>query len=892
MRQMLRRVWHFIGRRQFERDLAEELDFHRQMAQEELGSVRAVGNATLARDEARDVWTWPWLQDGVQDARFACRLLLKDRRFTLAATFALALGIGANTAAFTFLRAVYQSPPYENASQLVTIRTEDPRQRGQSADQRAMNLAPLGVSYQDFLDWRRSTKSFSHLVIASEQPMNIADEGMIPERYLGSYTSSNIFRMLGRAPMLGRDFTAEDEQPGAPPVVVIAHTVWKARYGSDSNVVGRLIRVNDVPSTIVGVMPEGFVFPFADEIWQPIGANPNAAKAPREVRTPIVFAFGRVMDGVTLEQAQSELDSLMQSLAQQFPATNNNIGARLEPLQELLTGPVLQQMAKLLMAAVLLVLLIACVNVANLLLTRTSKRAREIAIRASLGATRRRIVRQLLIESLVLAALAGILGIAIGQYAVRLFVASFSPELQGAPPPYWLTMNMDAQVYVFLAAICAATTVLFGLAPALRVSRTDVNSTLKEGGRGTVSAQSHRWAGTLIVVQLSVTLMLLAGTAIMGRQFLALYRAGQVIDTSGVVTMRLALSVQKYRTPEQRKMFYKQLEEGLAANVSFSRATVASDIPFMTNTGARRLLTIDGAQWPAGNPQPTVAYVYVGPRYFETLGIKLLRGRLLAEDDGRKGMEGAVVNERFASMFFSGRDPLGHRIRLVNAAAAQTTQTNAPWFTIVGVSQTIPWALFQEEADPVVYVPVSGEPAPHRFASVIARSRTDTAAAFAQIRQEVRRVDPDLPGYFVQTLDGVLATSRFPQRLFGAIFLMLASIALILSTVGLFALTANRVAERTQEIGVRLALGARAREVVWLFVRSAIVLLAIGLTIGLAGSMFMGRYLPVLFGRAREVDALTLGSVGALLVMVGLAASIFPARRAARVDPLVALRYD
>src|SRR5688572_4395537 len=289
MRQMLRRAWHAIQRNKFERDLVEELEFHRQMAQEELGSTRGVGSTALAADQARDVWTWPWLQDGVQDARFACRLLLKDRRFTLAATVALALGIGANTAAFTFLRAVYQSPPYENAAQLVTIRTEDPRQRGRSTEQRAMNVAPLGVSYQDFLDWRRSAKSFSELVIASEQPMNIADEGMTPERYLGSYTSSNIFRMLGRAPMLGRDFTAEDERPGAPPVVIIAHTVWKVRYGSDPKIVGRVIRVNDVPSTIVGVMPEGFVFPFGDEIWQPISTNPNAINARREVRTPIVF---------------------------------------------------------------------------------------------------------------------------------------------------------------------------------------------------------------------------------------------------------------------------------------------------------------------------------------------------------------------------------------------------------------------------------------------------------------------------------------------------------------------------------------------------------------------------------------------------------------------------
>ncbi len=247
MRQLLRRAWHIIRLRQFERDLSDELEFHRQMAHEELGSSRVVGNTTLARDDARDVWTWPWLQDISQDVRFAVRLLLKDRRFTAAATAALALGIGANTAAFTFLRAVYQSPPYRNAAQLVSIQTEDPRQRGMSAEQRTLNLSPLGVSYQDFLDWRRSAKSFSDLMISSEQPMNISDEGMTPERYLGSYTSVNVFRMLGQPPILGRDFTAEDEHPGAPPVVIVAHSVWKSRYGGDPQTIGRVIRVNDLP---------------------------------------------------------------------------------------------------------------------------------------------------------------------------------------------------------------------------------------------------------------------------------------------------------------------------------------------------------------------------------------------------------------------------------------------------------------------------------------------------------------------------------------------------------------------------------------------------------------------------------------------------------------------
>ena len=366
---------------------------------------------------------------------------------------------------------------------------------------------------------------------------------------LGSYVSANVFRMLGQSPILGRNFTDEDEQPGAQPVVMLAHTVWRTRYSSDPTVIGRLIRVNDVPSVIVGVMPERFHFPLFNEIWLPVGVNVNMASSRREVRTPIVMAFGRVADHATIEQAQAELDTVSQDLAKSFPATNTGIGVTLTPLKELIVGGGLTQMAMLLMVAVLFVLIIACVNVGNLLLARTTKRAREIAVRASLGATRGRIVRQLMIESLVLAGVAGVIGLAIGQYGIRLLVASFTPQLQGAPAPYWLTMNMNLHVFAFVASVCLGTTVVFGLAPALRVSRTNVNRTLKDGGRGAISARSHRWSGALVVAQLSLTLVLLAGTAIMGRQFLDIYRAGQVIDTTGVVTVRLALSVQNTARP-------------------------------------------------------------------------------------------------------------------------------------------------------------------------------------------------------------------------------------------------------------------------------------------------------------------------------------------------------
>ena len=882
---LLRRVWYLIRRKQFERELAEEMEFHRQMAQEELGSTRVVGSTMLARDQARDVWLSPWLQDIAQDVRFASRLLMKESRFTAATLATLALGIGANTAAFTLLHAVLQDLPYERSAQLVNIRTFDSRRPGDVANPLASSL---GVSYQDFLDWRRSTRMFSELAISSQQPMNVGEAGMTPELYGGSYVSANVFRMLGKSPILGRDFTADDERPGAPPVVMIAHTVWRARYSSDPNVIGRIIRVNDVASTIVGVMAEQFHFPLANEIWQPVGVNVNTTTPRREVRTPIVMAFGRIADRATIEQAQAELDGVTESLSKSYPATNTGIVTRLIPLKEFIVGDGLRQMATLLMVAVLFVLIIACVNVGNLLLARMTKRSREIAIRASLGATRRRIVHQLMMESLVLAGAAGLMGLAIGRYGIQLFVAAFTPQLQGSPAPHWLTMDMNVQVFLFLAALCLGVTLAFGLAPALRVSRTDVNRAIKEGGRA-ISPRSHRWTGGLIVAQLSLTIVLLAGTATMGRQFLEIYRAGQVIDTTNVVTIRLAMPVQKYRTPEQRKRFFRQLEDGLAANASVSVATVSSDVPFMTSTGARRELTIEGEERAANQPPPTVAYGYVGPRYFETLKIRMLRGRNLTEDDGRTGQEGIIVNERFASMYFPGADPIGRRVRLVNAAAPQVT---VPWFTIVGVSQTVPWMVMQQVPESIAYVPVAAEPAPHRFVSIIARGRGDTAATVAQLREEVRRVDPGLPGYAVQTMDQLLASSRFPQRLLGTILLVLAALALVLSTIGLFALTANGVTERTKEIGVRLALGAETLEVIWLFVRQAIALLSLGLLIGLPAAIFSGRYVGTMFGRTDRADVVMLAGIGVLLVVIGLAASLFPARRAARIDPLVALRYD
>jgi putative ABC transport system permease protein len=878
MREMLRRVWYLLNKRQLEADLAEEIEFHRSMT-----TAREFGSAALARNQARDVWIWPWLQDIAQDVRFAVRLLVKDRRFTLAAVVALALGIGANTTAFTFVNgALLRDLPLANPDRLVGIRTIDTRGR------------PLGVSYADVRDWRAAARTLSHVVVSLEFAINVAEDSLPAQRYNGSFISFDAFNMVGRAPILGRAFLPDDDRAGAPRVAIIAHTMWQNRYGGDPSVIGRTVRVNDVPTTIIGVMPAEFHFPWGTEVWVPVGQTagpPNTMDARRGNRTVITVAFARLADGVTRAQAQAEMDAITSRLARDFPATNEGISVALDPIENAYWGGEfgLRQMFLVVMGAVAFVLLIACVNVANLLLARAVHRSREIAIRSSLGATRGRIVRQLFVESVLLAAIAGSVGFVLSVYGVKAFASALVRVAVGGPPPFWMNFSMDGRVYAFLAVVCLATSILFGLAPALHISKTN-NDVLKDGGRGGSSGiRARRWTGALMVSQLALTVVLLAGAGLMLRSFLAVYQAGRVLDSSDMITMRLALSAQKYAQPAQIKQFFRQLDERLAAERAFSAVTVASDVPMMTLTNSLRQLTIDGrAPVPNENP-PTVAYLYIGPRYFETMRLRLIRGREFTEHDGAPGREAAIVNHRFASMFFPDADPIGQRIRLANAAAPTAPQ---PWFTIVGIAPTVPQMVFSKAPEPVVYVSLRGEPNPHRFASIIARAEGDRAAIVSRLREEVRKVDPDLPGYYVLTMDELLAISRWPQRIFASVFALLAFIALLLASVGLYAVTAHGVTQRTQEIGIRVALGARSAQVVWLFVRRTFVQLLLGLAVGLAGAIAVGRLLTQYLVRTAPADPVALGLVSALLIVVATTASVWPARRAARVDPVVALRYE
>jgi putative ABC transport system permease protein len=892
MFELWRRVLYLVRSRRQEADLASEIDAHRTMLEDDLvanglsrdaaraEACRTIGNPALNRNRARDVWIWPWLQDLAQDVRFASRLLNKDRRFTVAAVTALSLAIGANTTVFTFVNSGILRPlPYATPDRLVTLEMRDTRNR------------PLGVSYADARDWRESAHSLSHLAVSFDFTMNVSDEGLAAARYFGSYISPEAFDMAGVRPLLGRTFTAEDDRTGAPRVAILAHTVWQSRYSGDPAVVGRTIRINDAPTTVVGIMPPRFHFPLGAELWQPsaVTRGPTATlDERRSVRNVLARAMARLADGATVAQAQAEMDAITTRLARDFPETNAGISVRVTRLDDFYRQGY-SRMLFLLMAAVVVVLLIACVNVGSLLLARAVHRSREMAIRASLGGTRLRMIRQLAIESVLVAMLSGAIGLIVALYGVKQFAGALMAGFDGPTPP-WLDVGIDRTVFGFLAVASALTALLFGVAPALHVSRTDVIEVLKDGGRtATGGMKSRRWTGVLMIGELALTVVLLASAALLTRSFLAVYRAGQVVDTSDLVTMRLTLSGEKYATPDRIKQFFRTLDERLTARAELGTVTVASDVPLMTMTNSQRQLEINSRPLQPGETPPLVAYLYIGPRYFEALRLSLKRGRHFTDRDGLPGQEGIIVNEQFAAMFFPASDPIGERIRLTNAAAPQAPR---PWFTIIGVAPTVPQIASRERPDPVVYASILGEPAPHRLASILARTSAPPAAAIATMREEVRRLDPSLAGYFTWTLEQVTEIVQRPYRLFGSIFGLLAAIALLLSSVGLYALTAHGVAARHAEIGVRMALGARATQVLWLFTRATAWQLALGLALGIVGAVAAGRQLTPYLVKTPPTDVVALGGVALLLLAVTLTASLLSARRAMHVDPIVALRHE
>jgi putative ABC transport system permease protein len=810
----------------------------------------------------------------LHDLRYAARLLMKDRWFTLVAATALGLGIGVNTAVFTFVNAVLiRGLPFDDADRIISIGTTDARNR------------PIGVSRLDFNDWREASRSFTGLALMQGASINVSDEGRAPEQFQGSFQSANMFQLIGVRPIIGRDFLPEDDQPGSSPVVIIGNGLWKNRYGGEPSIIGRTIKVNSIAVTVVGVMAPDMKFPFNNDVWVALSAlPPEARNAKRDVRN--FQAVGRLAPGVTLQQARAELQNIAQHLTQEYPTTNKDVRASAMTFNDRVAGPQIKLIFLSLMGAVAFVLLIACANVANLLLARAAQRSREIAVRVSLGASRWRIVRQLLVESVLLSLISGVLGFGLSLIGVRMFDVATT----GVGKPYWMTFTMDNIVFAFLAAVCIGTGVLFGLAPALHVSKTDVHEVLKEGGgrSGTGGMRARRWTSALIVAEVVLTLVLLAGAGFMMRSFLVLYQANLGVDTSHLLTMRMTLPLPKYSRPEPRTLLYQQFEERLRRVGAIQASAITSHPPM--SFGFLRQLSIDGRTTPAGEKPPEVTMVSVSAGYFDTLGVRLIRGRMLTDIDGTPGHEAAIINQRFATMHFAGEDPIGRRVRLVDSTP-QIQQSPPLTATVVGIVPTVRQRNFQDpDPDPVVYLPYRADP--QRFGTLVVRAAGDPTQITSAVREEMRVIEPDLPLFDILTMDQRLAQQRWPYRVFGSMFAIFAVIALVLSAVGLYAVTAYSVTQRTAELGVRMALGAQPTQVMWLVLRRALVQLAVGVPLGVAGAFGVGRLLQILLVQTSSRDPVTIGSIAALMIAVSLMACVWPARRATRLDPVSALRYE
>jgi putative ABC transport system permease protein len=837
-------------------------------------ALRTFGSVTLVKEDVRAVWIPVWLDQLQQDLRYALRTLRRTPGFSLIVVLTLALGIGANTAVFTIANALlFRSLPFDQPDRIMALDTQDGRGRS------------IGVSLQDFEDWRRASRTLSSMALIFSPGLTIAADDRLPNQYPGAYISAVGFDLIGEKVALGRGFRAEDDRPGAAAVVLLSDSVWKSRYAADPAVIGKTVDIATVPATVIGVMPEGFTFPFDEQVWIPMSQlAPVFQQRGRQAR--FFFAYGRLALGVTIDQARSELAIIAAQLGRQYPSTNKDATVTITPFIERVLDPQLRTLSWVLMGAVTFVLLIACANVANLLLARSVNRAREIALRTSLGATRWRIVRQLLVESLLLSCLGGGVGLGLALIGVRWFNAN----TQDVGRPSWMVFTMDGHVLAFFAGVCVITGVLFGLAPAVHLSRTRANDVLRDGGRSaTGGLQARRWTGVLIIAELTLTLVLLAGAGFMTRSFLHLYRMDVGFETSHLLTLRIVLPARKYPTFDTVIAFLRRVDDRLNAVSTIDAASTATSVPLFGIDP--RGLVIDGRRAAPDEPPKTVMMVSVGPRYFETLGVHLLRGRLFQEGDGEPGHEVAVINQRLAATFFSTEDPIGKGIRLIDDTQAGR---QSPLATIVGIAPTIRQRSLQEAPDgtAVVYIPNLQNLGHRNGTMVLVRARADPATLTAQVRQEIFALDPDLPLANINTMDQLLAGQRWSSRVFGTMFGAFAGIAVLLAGVGLYALTAHAVRQRTSEIGVRRALGAQARHIIWLVIRRAVVHVAAGLALGLAGAIGIGRLLMTVLVQTTPTDAVTLLLTAGILVAVAAFACFWPTRRAMALDPAVALRYE
>lgn len=874
-----------LRRRDPRRDVDEEIQFHieervadlvrrgvspdeaRPRAMDEFGDAGLIRDETAAIDQRmlRRGDRAELLHNLWRDVRVGARSLWKTPTFAVTAVLCAALGIGTTGAILSATYAVLIRPlPYPNADRLVAVYGENP----------ARGYHGSNISWPDYRSWRNGTRAFASLGIWTWTTATLSDGTTEAERVAGARVSANLFPTLGVRPFIGRGFTPDEETPGRDLVVLLSHRLWQRRFAGDSAIVGKRITIDGRLYTVVGIMPPQFNFPERGDLWEPFATDPATEE---HGNRGYAGAIGRLEPGVKLDQARADLHTIDAALAREFPDENYGWRAELKPLRDDLVGDFAQPL-KVFLAAVLLVLLLVCANLANLMLARGTTRAREIAIRSALGASRQRLTMQLLTESLVIAVLGGVVGVGIAWWGVRLLRFAFPDQ----SPPFFVSLALDAPALAGIAALTLVTGILFGTVPALRATRTNLATTLRDGTRGGGSSvHRSRLRAMLVIAELAMSVVLLVGAMLLVRSYRNLAGTDLGFDVKGILSARLTLPSAQY-SPAQSKTFYEELFARLRREPGVAMVASAQGIPF-SGWNVQAETMIAGAPPRRRGEELIAHFQYVTPDYFRTIGVRLLRGRWFTDADRDSLNPVVLVNEQMVARGFGGQDPIGKRIRVGGE--------RDPFATVVGVVRDYRHYRLPQPMGPGAFYPYATYPG-RQQTIVIRTTRDDPHSLVPALRAAVRSLDPKLALYQIQTFDEVVASSLWRQRLQGNVLSIFAGLALMLACTGLYGVIAYAVAERTRELGVRMALGASRSDVLMLVLGQSGRLVVTGIAIGLVAAAFGVHMLDSLLYGVQPTDATTFAAVPLVLAIVALAAAFIPARRATRVDPIITMRAE
>lgn len=813
-----------------------------------------------------------------QDLRYAIRTLRNKPGFTLIAILTLALGIGANTAIFSVVNAVVLRPlPYAEPDRLMTLWETMP-----GSDQRS-------VAPGNFVDWRTQNKTFQDMAATFYANFNLTSDGE-PDRIDGATITSNLMSVLGASAQLGRTFQPDDDEHQDRSVALISDGLWKRRFGADQSVVGRSITIDETPHTIVGVMSRGFQFPARSDLWV-LGRNRGAVPASLISQLPtndwvherdahFIRVIGRLRPGVTLSQAQSDIAGITRRMEQEFPQSNGGLGSNVVPLHAQVVGDV-RGMLFILLGAVGFVLLIACTNVANLMLARATQRDREIAIRTAVGASRLRLIRQLLTESLLLSIVGGLAGLMVSIWAVAVFV-----KLSPGDIPRLDEASVDLRLLGFTLLVSLLTGVGFGLLPAFQATRTNLNSALKEGGTKASEGRHRRGArNVLVVTEIALAQVLLVGAALLAISYVRVTQIDPGFNPNRVLTAKIAPAAKKYPDPKSRSTFYATVLEHLQGLPGVESAGMVMSLP-LTGSSMNRGFRVEGRPVPKADENATMDFQIVSPGYFSTLEIPIKRGRGLSAADTETSEHVIVINDTMARRYWPNEDPVGRRMGIGESSK------DTSWRTIVGVVGDNRHASLSEPPVPTAFIAYRQDLESWPRMGFVIKAKTDAASLTSAVRKELAAIDPAQPVYAIEPLENLLHASVAQRRFIMMLLGSLSAIALTLAMVGVYGVISFSVSERTQEIGIRMALGARAADVLRMVLGQGIRITLVGILIGVAAAFALTRLLSSLLFAVSATDLRTFSIVAGLLGAVALVACYIPARRATKVDPLVALRYE